>query len=127
MRSVLLIYFLTVLKYTTLADDDDNADPELKTQSSRIANKLDEPKPVNVSKCCPDQETLDVSNPKQPFCVNSLDETSPFIEIIGLDLDSSNRQEVKIQLTEDQRKPSSLPSCYSGFELHRIEDSGIKL
>ena len=119
MKSVLFFFLLTVIMPPTLSD---NADPRLTT-----LHKLDEPKPVKVSKCCSHQESLDVSNPKQPFCTDRQDQVSPFILIKGLDLNSRNKREVDIQLTQDKKNTSAIPACYSDFEVHRVEDSGIKL
>ena len=141
MRVLRLSLLFTVLFSTVLADDDDppltpsnttdDDDPSLTTPnttpSPRIANRLNEPKPVTVFKCCPDQKSLDMTNANHPSCVNAPGQASPFIRIKGLDLDNDDQREVEIQLTKDQSKPFAIPPCYSEFEAHRIEHSGNEM
>ena len=110
---------------TTNVDHPRQITPNM-TSSQRISEKLDEPRLVKVSKCCPDHQSLDLSIPKQHSCVDVPDHDSPFVRIKGLDLDNNNQTEVQIQLNKDQRQPS-MPSCFStGFEVHKIENFGIK-
>ena len=95
--------------------------------SPRIANTLPAPPQVSVSKCCPAQQSLNMSNPKHPICIGAGHFPWPFIPMIGLNMDDNfmNRtEEVEIQLTQDQEKPHSMPPCFSDFEVHRIEHSG---
>ena len=104
-----------------------NAKASAEDPSQRISNQPPAPPQVSVSKCCPAQQSLDMSNPKHPMCVETINVSSPFIAMIGLNMDDNfiNRtKEVKIQLTQDQENPHSMPLCFSDFEVHRIEHSG---
>jgi len=92
------------------------------TPAGRIANRLDEPKEVAVSKCCPDHQSLNTSNPKHPRCMKKQGQASPFQEILGLDLDRENDRQVEIMLVKDKNTPVSLPDCFSEFEVHKIPD-----
>jgi hypothetical protein len=95
--------------------------------SPRISNQPPALPQVIVSKCCPAQQSLNMSNPKHPVCIEARNVSSPFIVMRGLNMDDNfiNRtKEVEIQLTQDQENPHSMPPCFSDFELHRIEHSG---
>ena len=117
---------LLIIYSTTLADDD--ADPTLTTPNTtpggRIANRVAEPTPVTVSKCCPEKQSLDVSNPRDPICVDVPEEVSPFVKIKGIDLNSIIERNVDIQLVKDEQRPFAMPPCFSDFEVHIIEAHG---
>ena len=122
MKTLGIIQILLIINSTTLANDD--ADPNLTnpntTPGGRIANKLAEPAPVTVSKCCPEKQSLDVSNPRDPICVDVPEEVSPFVKIKGIDLSSIHDRHVDIQLVKDEQQPFAMPPCFSDFEVHRI-------
>ena len=113
-----------VTKPNTPKDHPGRINPN-KTSLQRITEKTEELKQVTVFKCCPARKSLDVSNLKQPYCVDVLDHDSPLAQIKGLDLDKNTETDVQMQLTNDQRK-SFMPSCYDEFEVHRIEKFGIE-
>ena len=113
-----IIHLLLFINPTAHADDID-------TPGGRIANRLSEPKPVKVTKCCPENQNLDVSDQKDPKCVDVEVEVSPFVKMKGLALVSDNARDVDIQLVKDDKHPYALPSCFSDFEVHRIEQHGI--
>jgi hypothetical protein len=95
--------------------------------SPRISNQPPAPPQVSVSKCCPAQQSLDMSNPKHPVCIEDRNASSPFIAMRGLNMDDNfidKTEEVEIQLRQDQENPHAMPPCFSDFEVHRIEHSG---
>ena len=126
MKTLGIIQILLIINSTTLANDD--ADPTLTnpntTPGGRIANRLAEAAPVTVSKCCPEKQSLDVSNPRDPICVDVNKEVSPFVRIKGLDLSSIHGRNVDIQLVKNEQRPFAMPPCFSDFEVHRIEAHG---
>ena len=79
---------------------------------------------VSVSKCCPDEQVLDVSDPGDPKCVDTTSTSTPFITIRGLEIKKSPVKELELKLIQDQERPNSMPGCTSDFEVHLIEDSG---
>ena len=127
MKTLGIIQILLIINSTTLAKDD--SDPNLTnpntTPGGRIANRLAEPAPVTVSKCCPEKQSLDVSNPRDPICVDVQNEVSPFVQIKGLDLSSIHGRNINIQLVKNKQQPFAMPPCFSDFEVHRIEAHGI--
>ena len=92
---------------TTAAQDDDSGPPG-----------------VSVSKCCPDEQVLDVSDPRDPKCTDTTNNPNPFITIKGLATHQSPVEEVLLRLTQNQQQPNKMPGCMSDFEVHLIEDSG---
>ena len=76
--------------------------------------------PVKVSKCCPENQNLDLTNPTQPVCVETDAAVSPFVTMKGLD----NTRIVDIQLVRNEKDTTGLPSCISDFQVHRIEARG---
>ena len=76
--------------------------------------------PVKVSKCCPENQNLDLTNPTQPVCVETDAAVSPFVTMKGLD----NTRIVDIQLVRNEKDTTGLPSCISDFQVHRIEPHG---
>ena len=84
--------------------------------SERIAKAT----PVSVSKCCPDDQNLDLTNPNQPACVQLEVAESPFKIIEGLDIKSKNASPFDIELVKIGEEAVGLPNCFSGFEVHKI-------
>ena len=76
--------------------------------------------PVKVSKCCPENHNLDLTNPKQPVCVETDVAVSPFVTMKGLD----NTKILDIQLVRNEKETPGLPSCISNFQVQRIEPHG---
>ena len=54
-ENIQIIHLLLSTNPTAHADD-------IETPGGRIANRLSEPKPVKVTKCCPENPNLDVSD-----------------------------------------------------------------
>ena len=76
--------------------------------------------PVKVSKCCPENQNLDLTNPTQPVCVETDVTVSPFVSMKGLD----NTRILDIQLVRNEEEAPGLPSCISDFQVHNIEPHG---
>ena len=123
-RLLLLILSIT---HNTQADTTDTNTATTTSQISpggRITNRVSEATPVKVSKCCPENENLDLTNPAYPACVEVEDAGSPFIKMKGLDMNRENARTVDIQLVKNNKQPHGLPPCFSDFEVHRIESHG---
>ena len=85
------------------------------------SSKLGKSQQVSVTKCCLENHSLDISNPKQPRCVDGQSDLAN-VEIKGIDVETNEMLE--IILTKDQQNPSSLPYCYNDYEVFRLETSG---
>ena len=120
-----LLGFILAITHNTEANADDTATPTTQiSPDGRIANRVSEATTVKVSKCCPENQNLDLTNPTHPACVEVEVSESPFIKMKGLDMNSKNSKVVDIQLVKNDEQPHGLPPCFSDFEVHRIESNG---
>ena len=88
-------------------------------------NTIDEAIEVVVSKCCSDQQVLNMSNPGKPNCASELIQKSPFmrIEAIGSD---QNLTKAPIHLIQDLKTLFKMPPCYFDYEVNPFDNYGIK-